>query len=123
GGAQLGGLLGATHDLLEGEEIAFLLAMVAAEGAEGAVFDADVGEVDVAIHHVGDHVADLPPPELVGDQGERLSAAAVRLREGESVGDRQLAAVQTVTEDAADGGGGPVQPDARATSVASAHSI
>ena len=43
------------------QEVAFLLAVVAAERAEGAVLDAHVGEVDVAVDDVGDDVARLPP--------------------------------------------------------------
>ena len=68
GGAQLPGLLRAAHHLVDGQEVALLLAVVAAEGAEAAVLDADVGEVDVAVDDVGDDVARLPAAQLVGDE-------------------------------------------------------
>ena len=40
--------------------------MVAAEGAEAAPLDADVGEVDVSVDHVGDEVSDSAASEFVG---------------------------------------------------------
>ena len=60
------------------QEVALFLAVVAAERAEGAVLDADVGEVDVAVDHVGDDVADLLGAQLVGGGGDRGDVARRR---------------------------------------------
>ena len=68
----------APHDLLDGQEVALLLAVVAAERAEAAVLDADVGEVDVAVDDVGDDVADLAPAQLVGGEGQRRAGRGPR---------------------------------------------
>ena len=75
--------------------------VVAAEGAERAVLDADVGEVDVAVDHVGHHVARLPSPHLIGDQRQSLEVATARLQELDAVVHRELAAVQHGPENAA----------------------
>ena len=88
-------LLGAPDDLLDGQEVALLLAVVAAERTERAVLDAHVGEVDVAVHHVGDHLAHLAPAQLVGDQGYGVRVAALGARQGEGVVRGQLRAVQS----------------------------
>ena len=68
--------LRAPHHLVDRQEVALLLAVVAAERAEAAVLDADVGEVDVAIDDVGDDVAGLAAAQLVGDEGEGGEVAA-----------------------------------------------
>ena len=62
------------------EEVALFLAVVAAERAEGAVLDADVGEVDVAVDDVGDIVADLPGAQLVGGGGDRRATSLAGAR-------------------------------------------
>jgi len=53
--------------------------MAAAEGAEAAGFDADVGEVDVAVDDVSDDVADGLFPQVVrnGDDDEQIAARGV----------------------------------------------
>ena len=123
GSAEVPRFLGAPHDLLDRQEVALLLAVVATEGAEGAVLDADVREVDVAIHDVGDDVADLPLPQLVGDQGQRVEVAPVGAGERDAVLDRHLVAVEGPGEDRAKIARDPVERTEQATSDASVHGI
>src|SRR3954470_8809205 len=52
-------------DLVKGKKVSLFISVRAAEGAKSAVFDAYIGEVDVAIDDVGHDVADLPAPQLV----------------------------------------------------------
>ncbi len=82
GGAQIPGLAGTADDFFDGEEVGLLLAMVAREGAEAAVLDADVGEVDVAVDDVGHHVPHAAAPQLVGceDDGVDLWAPGLEQR-------------------------------------------
>ena len=84
--------------LLEREEVALLLPVVSAEGAEGAVLDADVREVDVPVDDVGHHVARLPGPQLVGDQGQGAQLAPGRLGERQPIVHGDLAAVERPVE-------------------------
>ncbi len=111
GRAHLPRLDGAADHLVHREEVAFLLAVVAAERTEGAMLDAHVREVDVAVDDVGDHVARLAVAHLVRDQGEGLEVAPVGLGQPDAVVHRQLAPVEETTEDAADVGGSPVERD------------
>ena len=50
--------------------------MVSAERAEATPFDADVGEVDVTVNHIGHHVTDGAAPQFIGHhlQGAELQA-------------------------------------------------
>ena len=102
GGAQVPRLAGAPHDLLDRQEVALLLAVVARERAEAAVLDAHVGEVDVAVHDIGDGVADVAPAQLVGGQRQRLQIPAGRPGQDVGLGHRDLEAVERPREDPAD---------------------
>jgi hypothetical protein len=55
-------------------------ARTTAEGAELASDETDIREIDVAIDHVGDEVADEIAPEGVGgyEKGEQVGAFCVR---------------------------------------------
>ncbi len=83
GGAELPGFDGFLRDLIGLEEIGVGLARAAAEGAELASHKTDVGEVDVAIHHVGDEVAGEFGAQQVGggEQSEQVVAFGVSQRE------------------------------------------
>src|SRR2546425_190991 len=59
--------------------------VVAAEGAERAVLDADVGEVDVAVDDVGDDVTRLAAPQLIGDARHHPEREAARGSHAERV--------------------------------------
>src|SRR5262249_26917772 len=123
GRAEIARLLRAPHHLRDRQEVALLLAVVSAERAERAVLDADVREVDVAIDDVGHDVARLPPPELVGDQGERVQIAALGAGERHAVLDRHLVTVEGPREDRAEIARDPVERAEHATSDASVHGI
>ena len=79
GGAELPGFDGLLRDLIRLEEICVGLARAAAEGAELASHKTDVGEVDVAIHDVGDEVAAEFGAQQVGggEQAEQVVAFGV----------------------------------------------
>src|SRR2546422_1937688 len=121
GRAELPRLPRAPDDLVEGQQVPLLLAVVAAERAEAAVLDADVGEVDVAVDDVRHDVADLPAAQLVGDEREGVQVAADRARQRDAVIDGELAAVENADEDAADVARRPVEDGGEATSGASVH--
>ena len=76
--------------------------MVAAEGTEAAVLDADVGEVDVAVDDVGDHVAIGLPPERIGGGHQRQQRRAVGPEEARALVDADLAAGQCLVQHARD---------------------
>ena len=79
------------------------------EAAESATDDADVGEVDVAVDDVGDLVAGLAPPQLVGGVEERVEVGAPRPAEREPVRHGELAALEAAIERAAHRRGGGVE--------------
>jgi hypothetical protein len=69
--AQLGGtgsvgFGGALLQAVAAVPVGTLLARIAAEGAEAAVLDAVVADVEVSVHHVGDRVARQSAAQLVG---------------------------------------------------------
>ena len=66
GGAVIPRFLGAADDFLDGEVVALLFAEIAAEGAEAATLDADIGEIDVAVDDVGGDVAHGAAAQFVG---------------------------------------------------------
>ena len=53
------------------------VALALSEGTEPAAGVADVGEVDVAVHHEGDVVADDIAPQRIGQRGNRFQGRAV----------------------------------------------
>ena len=63
--------------------------MTAAEGAKAAGLDANVGEIDVAIDHVGDDIADGARTQGIGssDDGEKIRAVGVEKTGGLVDGD------------------------------------
>src|SRR5262249_53448517 len=113
----------APHDLGGGQEIAFFLTVVTAERAKAAVLDADVGEVDVAVHHERDRVAHLTAPQLVGGDGQGEQIASGRVREPIALGNRDLVAGECALEDAAHVARGVIESRAGTTSVASVHAM
>ena len=96
GRAEVPRFLRAPQDLFLGEKIALLLAEVAAERAEAAPLDADVGKVDVAVHDVGDGVPHRLTPQMVGrgqrrvEIGARDTEQALRLVGGDVVARQRL---------------------------------
>ena len=58
GGADFPGFGCLLRDLIETQEVGVGFARAAAEGAEFASDKTDVGEIDIAVHDVGDDIAD-----------------------------------------------------------------
>ena len=72
-----------------GQEVAFFRQMAAAKSAKAAGLDADVGEIDVAVDHVGDDIADGARAQGIGssDDGEKIRAVGVEKMGGLVDGD------------------------------------
>ena len=85
GCAAIPGLAYPPHDLLQWQVVgpaAQILAHLAlGEGAELAAEVADVGVVDVAVHHIANLWPANPCPEPVGSRAHRIEGAAARLEE------------------------------------------
>jgi hypothetical protein len=64
-------------DLVERERVGVGVGAPLGEGAEPAAGVADVGEVDVAVHDVGDLVADRVAADVVGEGAHRVEVGAV----------------------------------------------
>jgi len=79
GGPQLPGFACFLRHLIEREEVGVRLARAAAEGAELASHKKNIGEIDVAIHHVGDEIAGEFGAQQVGggEQAEQIVAFGV----------------------------------------------
>src|ERR1700733_3697888 len=95
-------------DLVLAEEVRLLRSLEPRERAEVTRLHARVREVDVAVDDVGDHIAGLPAPHLVGRCAQRLEVRAARGREDHRALDRELTVAETLLEDGARGtrGGG-----------------
>ena len=78
GGAGRPRLLGPVGDLLDGQPVRVGVPLPLGEGAEPAAHVADVGEVDVAVDHVGDVVADRVPAQVVGEPAQLVQRRPVR---------------------------------------------
>ena len=93
GGAELPGFHRFLRHLIEGQEVSVRLARAAAEGAEFASHETDVGEIDVAVDDVGDEVADEFGAQQIG--GDQQAEQVVAFGVGECVGffQRQVSAV------------------------------
>ena len=64
-------------DLVQRERVGVGVGLALGERAEAATDVADVGEVDVAVHDVGDVVPDRVPPQLVREGGHGVEVDAV----------------------------------------------
>ena len=93
GGAELPGFAGLLGHLVESEEISVRLARAAAEGAELASHETDVGEIDIAVHHVGDDVAGEFGAQHVRRHQQAEKIVALRVRERIGFFERQIRAV------------------------------
>ena len=71
GAAELEHLVNLAANFFEGEDVAFFRAHRAVEGAEGAVFGAEIRVIDVAIDLIGgDARVGLFPPDFVGGHAD-----------------------------------------------------
>ncbi len=85
---------GPPHNLLGGKEVAFLLPKVPAESAKSALLYADVGEIDVPVHHVCNDIANRPAPQLVSHQHKEVHLKAVAVKQLDGFLHRYVLAVQ-----------------------------
>ena len=71
---------GSTPDLFERVKVSVLFARRPAKGTEAASNKTDVGEVDISIDDVGDHITNAFSPDAVSrqDQSFHLRAAGLR---------------------------------------------
>ena len=83
GGADHPGLLGAGADLVHRQRVGVRVRAPLGERAEPAAGVADVGEVDVPVHHVGDVVADRCLAQLIGDLRQLVERGPGRGDQGE----------------------------------------
>lgn len=74
GCAELSGLQGFFRDLLRLKKIGVTLARTTAEGAELASHETDVGEINIAVYHVGDEIAAKFRAQEIGsgEQAEQI---------------------------------------------------
>ena len=70
---------GSPNDLLLGEEVPFFLAVLPAERAERAMFNAHIGEVDIPVDDIGYHLTDLAATHFVGNQTGGVKIDAIGL--------------------------------------------
>ena len=63
---------GPPYNLLYGKEISFLFPEVAAESAESATLDADIGKVDVTVNYVSGDVSDRPAAQFICHKNSRV---------------------------------------------------
>ena len=98
----------AEHDV-DAVGVGVVLPALALEGAELAVHEADVGEVDVAVDDVGDLVAHVRRPDRVRAAHQCHEVVALRAEEGLALVDRELAALERALEDGTHAGGGAAE--------------
>ena len=71
------GLAGSRLQLRCGEPVGAWLIGVAAEGAERTALNADVGGIEIAVHHVGDRVPHQAAAQAVGPAAQQLEIGAL----------------------------------------------
>ena len=82
----------APRNLLRRQEIALFCAMAAAESTEAAALHADVGEIDVAVDHVGYALAHAAASQSVGGGNQPVEIVALGREQGRAVLSRKFAA-------------------------------
>ena len=80
-GPHFAGLQRAAHHLLLGQEITLAGGVPAGKSAEAAMLHANIGEVDVAVDHIGDPAAHHFAAEPVGhgDEGKQFAPRSLEL--------------------------------------------
>jgi len=92
GGAAIPSLAGTAHYFFEREGVRVGGARAASEAAKTAADETNVSEIDVAIHDIGDGVADSLPTQAVRGGHECFKFCAFRGREDKSLFEGQLCA-------------------------------
>jgi hypothetical protein len=77
-----------SRHIFQREEIRIGLARATAEGAEFASHEADIGEIDVPVHHVTDDVADQFAAQRVAGYQQRNQVIALGMRKSTSLSQR-----------------------------------
>ena len=106
GGAHFPRFDGPLGDFLERQVVGVGRPRRGAEGAEGAADEADVGEVDVAVDHVGDDVTRDLPAQVIRHRRQRLDVVAGQRGQHEALVARQLVAGHGAFQHARHLGGG-----------------
>jgi len=77
-------------DLIGSQEVGVGFAGAPAEGAEFASHEADIGEIDVAIHDIGDEIAHEFATQIIRghQQAEQIVACSVGQQQGLLARDR-----------------------------------
>src|SRR5207302_1925384 len=86
-------------DFFERVKVSVLLAGRAAERTEAATHEAHVGEVDVSIDDVGDHIADTLTANVIGCKQQRFEFAFSRVSEAQTFIEAKLVSVQRAFKD------------------------
>ncbi len=94
GGADFPGFDGLLRDLLEAEEVGVGFARAAAEGAELAADEADIGEIDIAIDDVGDDIAGQLATQGIGGDQQAEQVVAFGVCQQQALFAREHAAIQ-----------------------------
>src|SRR5712671_94571 len=93
GGAESPGFNGFLRDLIEAQEIGVGFARAAAEGAELASYEADIGEVYVAVDDIGDEVAGEFGAQKVCGYQQAEKIVAIGVGQGEAFFERKRGTV------------------------------
>ena len=89
-GAAIPGFERSPHDFAERERISVRCSGPASKPAKTAPHETHVGEIDVAVHDVGDRVADRLPPQSIGNGNQRIERRAFRHRKLQRLLKRQF---------------------------------
>ena len=100
--AELPGFRGASDDFGDGQQIPFVTAVSSAECAKAAFFDANVGEIDVAIDHIGHLFPDGSAPHGVRGLQERQKLRPLAFHKASQVGNGQVVPFQGLVQNAGD---------------------
>src|SRR5260370_20136169 len=91
-GAAFPGLARAAHHFLERERVRVRGSGPASKAAKTASHETNIREVDVSIHDVSDGVSSRLSPQLVRDSYQRIQRRTFRLRQEQSLFERQVRA-------------------------------
>src|SRR4029077_10581139 len=104
-GAAIPGFAGPPNDFLQGQRVSVWRSGAATEAAETAAHETDVGEIDIAIHDVGDGIADDFAAQTVSSGDESLQGRMFRIGQDETLFERQLRTARRSVEDFGNFGG------------------
>jgi hypothetical protein len=103
GSAELARLVGAPKNFFEWQKITFFGQMAATESTETTSFNANVGEVDVAVDDIRDDVPDGPRAQTIGGGNHRHQIGSSRVEQVRGFVDGNVLIGQSAVEDFAGG--------------------